>query len=212
MPNRGVHVETRGFQSNSIILEEAAYIEEEQYKTIILPHKGNDYTTTVAITTPGNDLNWFSYFDDLRDEDGKLIYWTFKPSTACLKCRLEKKTEHCTHVAMAPWKTQKGINQVKAILQNDMATFNREMKGVVTTDQTKIFSEFVKPFFALARFEFKTPLPLYSSGIDPAGGGASDNVIVDLAPVDGLLVVLYCTHICRITSLAVRAASGRPSR
>lgn len=174
-----------------------------------MPHKGNDYTTTVAITTPGNDTNWFSYLEDLRDAQGDLIYWTFRPSTACLRCRLEKKTADCSHVALNSWKTQRGIDQVRAILQNDEATFNREMKGVVTVDQTRIYSQFVKPLFELPRYVFKTALPLIITGVDPAGGGASDSCIEGLGIEDGKYVVII-RRICIITSRVDVAAPSLP--
>jgi hypothetical protein len=173
----------------------------------VLPHKGNDYTTTVAITTPGNDTNWFSYMDELKDKDGNLIYWTWRPSTACLRCRLDNKPENCTHVALNSWKTQKGIDQVQAILQNDVATFKREMKGVVTVDQMQIYAQFVKKLIAQPRYIFRTALPIFATGIDPAGGGESDSCIVSLGIESGKWIVSFM-RIWIISSLAVVAPAS----
>jgi hypothetical protein len=130
-----VCVETRGFQAHLIILEEAAYIDEEIYKNVILPLKSNAYLGTVAITTPANDLNWFSYFDGIRDEDGKKVYKTFFEGTACKACRDEGVPENCDHKEMPHWKSTQGIKQIKSILQNDKDIYNREIQGVITADQ-----------------------------------------------------------------------------
>jgi hypothetical protein len=101
-------VETRGFQAHLIILEEAAYIDEEIYKNVILPLKSNAYLGTVAITTPSNDLNWFSYLENLTDDQGRAIFLTIYAGTACKKCRAKGKAEDCIHGERTPWKSEYG--------------------------------------------------------------------------------------------------------
>ena len=171
-------------------MEEAAYMPKDMYEEIILPLKSNMYLATLAITTPGNDINWFSYLQDIRDPDGNLLFHTYMCGTACNACIRKGEPERCTHKTPPQWKSQQGIAQIQAVLANDVNKFNREIKGVVTVDQTQLYIQYLKALIALPLFRFLFAVPLVWSFIDPAGGGkGSEYAVVSIAEQDGRIVV-----------------------
>ena len=154
-------------------------MDEAIYKNTILPLKGNKHHATVAITTPGNNLNWFSYLQDLRDDSGELVFKTIFSGTACAACRREKKAADCTHIRLPKWKNAREMNKVRAILgQDDQAIFEREMKGTVTVDQVQIYAQYVPRLKKQPLHEFKYPVDSLETFIDSAGGAASSDFVI----------------------------------
>jgi hypothetical protein len=125
-------VEIRGFQCTGIFWDEAAYTDEKIYQKNIIQHKSNQNTWVCAVTTPGGDTALFSRLCNSRKPDGTLWYRTLMTGT-CKACRRAGITDKCLHKRIAPWKSLEGINQIEAMV--DKATFNQEVKGVVTADQ-----------------------------------------------------------------------------
>lgn len=183
--------EVRGFQADGIILEEKAYFPEADYNKIVLPHKGNDFMWQLGITTPSTDVNFASRLSNIRNAQGQLITKTLMAGTACKSCRRRKRPADCEHKIYPPWKTKEGIDEIRAILAHDQATFNREIQGVVAGDDVRIYAAFI--------YHFRNKQPLYQLVyparliwifIDPAGGGSnSDFTIVSMAHEDGHEVV-----------------------
>lgn len=188
-------VEVRGFQADAIINDEGAYQDETQYNNTILPHKGNDFMWCMSITSPATDTNHYSRRMNVRDALGRLVSRTIMAGTACKNCRRLKRAADCEHKKMPPWKSKAGIAEVKAILGHDVATFNREMQGVVIGVDVRIYAEFVSGFRKQPLYHFVYPVRLINAFIDPAGGGAgSDFTIVSGANEQGTDAV---SHKCR---------------
>jgi hypothetical protein len=190
--------EVRGLQSGLNIMDEAAYIDEDFFFNVILPLFSNEYCANIAITTPGNDLNWFSFLHELKDKrTGKLIFRTFFAGTACRACRAAGRPEECTHKKMPAWKDQASIDKIKAILHSRPDIFNREIQGVVTSDQTKMFTQFIRRWKTLPRHTFRYPPALIWSFVDPGGAGkGSDYAVVSMAFEAEKCIVSRCCCCC----------------
>lgn len=93
------------------------------YKNTILPLKSNLYHGTIAITTPSNDLNWFSGLEDMVDDRGRLIFTTIHSGGACRACIKAKREVSCTHMRLPKWKSARSAKVIEAILQEDQQIF-----------------------------------------------------------------------------------------
>jgi hypothetical protein len=84
-----------------------------------------------------------------------------------------------------------GIEQIKAILSDEKAIFNREIQGVVTGDAHQLYPiPAIERFLRNPKHEFKHDPRVAWSFIDPSGGGTgSDYVIATRAKEDGKNVV-----------------------
>lgn len=144
----------------------------------------------MGITTPSTDTNFSSRHSNLRNAQGKLVTKTLMAGTACKSCRRMKLAASCTHSIKPPWKTAAGIDEVKAILAHDPATFNREMQGVVAGDDIRIYAEFIYGFRKQDPYQIIYPVHVIWIFVDPAGGGdKSDFTIVSMAHENGREVV-----------------------
>lgn len=165
-------------------------MEEDIYKKVVLPHKSNEGTWTFGITTPQDGNNFVSTMMDLKDEDGKYTFTTLCIGKACKICRLKGEADKCKHIRIAPWKSVRGIKQIKTVLENDKATFDREMRGKVAGNDVRIYRPFIKKFTQLQNYIFQYPPRVMFSTIDNSGGGAgSDFAIITKAVENGLHVV-----------------------
>jgi hypothetical protein len=187
-------VEVRGFQADLIILEEAAWMDQRIYINTVLPVTGNKGVGTLAITTPGDDLNWFSFLSDLIDPlTGKLIFKTYFVGGACTACQAAGKPEDCTHKEMPPWKDPAVMQRMKAIM--NVESFNREIGGIITIDAKLIYAHFVPSFRTLKRHVWSVPPDLIFVAVDPAGGGSQSHYeITSIALDQGRWVVSLNVH------------------
>jgi len=144
-------------------------MDESIYLNTVVPLKTNNACATVAITTPSNDMNWFQFLQDIKDSDGHLLFKTYYKGTACPVCIRRRRADTCEHKQLPPWKSQRGIETVKAILEKKTAVWNKEVQGVMTTDQVQVFAKYIKGFLSLPLYEFAHPVALTFTFIDRGG-------------------------------------------
>jgi hypothetical protein len=158
-------------------------MDQRIYINTVLPVTGNRGVGTVAITTPGDDLNWFSFLSDIVDPTtGKLVFKTYFVGGACTVCQAAGKPEDCTHKEMPPWKDEAVMNRMKAIM--NVESFNREIGGVITVDAKLFYAHYVEAFRKLPLHEWVLPPDIIFVAVDPAGGGSQSHYTITSMAVD----------------------------
>jgi hypothetical protein len=171
-------------------------MDQRIYINTVLPVTGNKGVGTLAITTPGDDLNWFSFLSDIIDPTtGKLIFKTYFVGGACTACQAAGKPEECTHKEMPPWKDPQVMQRMKAIM--NVESFNREIGGVITIDAKLIYAHFVPAFMRLPRHRWSVPPDLIFVAVDPAGGGSQSRYEITSLALDQGRWVVSTAHACK---------------
>jgi hypothetical protein len=173
-------------------------MDQRIYINTVLPVTGNRGVGTVAITTPGDDLNWFSFLSDIVDPTtGKLVFKTYFVGGACTVCQAAGKPEDCTHKEMPPWKDEAVMNRMKAIM--NVESFNREIGGVITVDAKLFYAHYVEAFRKLPLHEWVLPPDIIFVAVDPAGGGSQSHYTITSMAVDqGRWVVSFFPLVMQI--------------
>lgn len=178
-----------------IILEEAAYVDNELFYKVVLPLIEVDATSLVAISTPRDDDDG-SYFSDIvkiLGEDNKLIFNVQRIQGSCDKCAEELENPlDCPHVRMIipPHKSAAKQRIVMALYGDQKDVMARESLGVATSGSGGKFNKrVVDAFFASARIPIqKCKCPVYVA-ITP-NYGALGYTIVSGCYVDDRLVII----------------------
>jgi hypothetical protein len=128
----------RGTGGDLIILEEAAYVDNKLFYSVVLPLLEVANTALIGISTPRDDDDG-SFYNGLltkTDEQGKLLFNVHKIQGACERCieELEDPTK-CPHVQMVipPHKSAAKQKIVQLIFGTEnKGTMARESLGVTT--------------------------------------------------------------------------------
>jgi hypothetical protein len=165
-------------------LEEAAFISEEMFNTLIVPFLGVKHTTFIGISTPGDSENWYSQLLELPGLDGEdTLFQVMRFERSCLKCkRAEIACEHM-RASIPFWKSISRQKIVELILKNNPRMMQREALGIVTDDHVYLFPrEVVRSIRDSERFYLRDrSVNVVFLGIDPDGGaGQSDYALVSL--------------------------------
>ena len=129
-------------------------MDQRIYVNTVLPVTSNRNVGVVAITTPADDVNWFSAMTDARDPDtGQLIFKTYFLGGACSHCRAIGKPQDCKHKDVPPWKDERSMTKMKAVMNTE--SYNREISGVVTVDSKLIYAQYVPAFVDKTRTKHK---------------------------------------------------------
>lgn len=123
----------RGVGADVIILEEAAYIDLDLFKEVIVPLLEMKDARTIMISTPINSFNFFSKLLSLRGPNGSLVFLTYDVSLVCPRCRRGPNPELCRHrVHLLPkWKSVKAMDLAQMIMEDDTTTLLRESRGMI---------------------------------------------------------------------------------
>lgn len=170
---------------------------------------GVNGTVLTAITTPQDELNYFSMLMDLKDQYKEPLFYTIKLGLICARC--EARGTPCTHLLdMAPeWKSRGRTAKVDSIMSCNPTLRDRETRGVITSgklyfvSRTLVDALRIRPPFMLSDHTYCDVL---YTAIDPSGGGSgSDYAIATLSRISGIPVV----SVARARSSGGRDRSGR---
>jgi hypothetical protein len=184
-----------------IVLEEAAHLKPALFHNVIVPLLTVQHTAMLAITSPGDEMNYVSILQDLKRPDGSPFLKNIAIGVVCDKCKEENNAD-CKHKLrrLPPWKTEERHDLVLAIYgQQNKEAMMREAGGMVVSSHRYLFEKkFVDAFKNSARYHFKYEVQLVEIGIDPSGGGTqSDYVIVSKCVDDGNDVVRDLKHMSK---------------
>lgn len=177
-----------------IILEEAAHLNPALFHNVIVPLLTVEHTAMLAITSPGDELNYISIIQDLKNASGEPLFYNIKIGLSCAKC-IDAGINNCPHALkrLPAWKSESRHDMVRAVFGQNQEAMKREAEGLVVSSRVYLFGK--KDVDALMKrppYVFQYDVQLVEIGIDPSGGGAgSDFVIVAKVVENGQDVVSF---------------------
>jgi hypothetical protein len=198
----------RGVGGDVLYLEEAAFLSEEVFGQVIIPLLEMDTTALIAISTPQDDLNFYSKMFEMKDKKGEYFFNTIKIGLICAKCQLSDNPTACTHMkdAIPPWKSAEKLEMVSALYGVKKDLMARESMGVVTQDQASVFRMAWIDNFLKRVVKTISPHPGFIfTACDPSGGGKSEMAIVSMTMVRGQVTLLAVDSYCQKSAKEIRA-------
>jgi len=184
----------RGCTADVIILEEAAHLKPQLFHNVIVPLLTVEHTSMLAITSPGDEQNYISVIQDLKNADGDELFLNVKIGMMCDKCVQESK-EKCVHQLkrLPNWKSESRHDLVRAVFGKNQEAMKREAEGMVVSNRVYLFGKKdVDAFEKREAYQFKYDVQLIEIGIDPSGGGSnSDYTIVSKCVENGKDIVSF---------------------
>jgi hypothetical protein len=181
--------------ANIIILEEAAFTDEQMFQTVIVPLLGVGGTALIGISTPSGELdNYYTRLMDMKDSENeqKTMFKTIRISLSCEACKVAKKAADCTHMThlLPSWKSSERQRKMKRIMGQE-ALFMQENMGLMADTTDYVFCKKRLKALRLApeRKWRSSPSVLYCA-VDPGGGGAmSDYSMVTVGYQNGRYLI-----------------------
>lgn len=179
----------RGCTADVIILEEAAHLKTELFHQVIVPLLTVDHTALLAISSPGDELNYYSLLQDLKNQYGEPLFKNIKIGLSCQRC-MDAEIEKCTHSLkrLPAWKSEGRHELVRAIYAENQEAMKREAEGRIVSNRVFLYpKKWVELFEAReAAGTSYNSNQLVHIAIDPSGGGRqSDYAIVSAYKEDG---------------------------
>jgi hypothetical protein len=166
----------RGKQPHVVVLDEAAYINQECMRQTIVPMFGHRERAVFAISTPGYSDGFFESFFNARLSDGTPVFVTTRIENICSACATAGLTT-CEHLISVtpPWKDELQMEVMRVLYQGDPEAFNREAAGVMGTLDVPAFEpDLVMRLFS-RNVSHSQAVPFFFLSIDPAAGGKSSD-------------------------------------
>jgi hypothetical protein len=150
-----------------IIIDEAAFMDEEQFLKNIMPMLTNDNRSLLAISTPGDENNWYSVLMSKCPDRVK----TYSQQLSCERCRMRDNNEACTHTGDSiPSFKDPVIMELARILQPPHI-HKQETLGIITANGNAIITKKeMDTIMALPRYEFTQNCQLVWVSVDPSAG------------------------------------------
>lgn len=163
-----------------IIVDEAAHIDPELFKKVIVPILSMKNTALMCLSSPADEGNHYSGMLTLKRDNGEPFFHVIDCFLICKACqKLERvKQINCTHVPSAtPWLSSRKIQELKRLLSPEDAI--RELTGGVVSDyKPALPKEEIARFFARPTFLCISAPSYIFTACDPNGGGPSHMSIV----------------------------------
>jgi len=98
-------------------------------------------TAVMAISSPGDEFNYYSMLLDLKRPDGSRLFTQIRLGLACEECMNIGKAGSCPHMQflIPSWLSGERSEQAKLLYQADEASYLREAKGLIASSQRYIF-------------------------------------------------------------------------
>ena len=160
-----------------------------------------DATALICISTPQDNLNFYSEMFTMKGPDGKELFRSIQVGLACAACLAAGKGDSCTHNEdeIPPWKSREKFDMIKSLYGDRKDLLLRESVGAITEDQSSLFpSHWVDYMFNNTSALPASAVRHIIVACDPNGGGDSHMAIVSCAFVRGTL------HIVGLDSHPVR--------
>lgn len=141
----------------------------KQFTDNVLPILGNNNRALMAISTPGDDANWYSQIVNFMVEGDSPLRIIAK-QLACLSCRAVGREAQCEHnkYILPAYKDAAITRLQKQILPENV--YMAEVQGVVTATGAKVFDpQTVTRLRDRRPFVFKDTKVIWVS-VDPSGG------------------------------------------
>lgn len=195
----------KGVGGNVVVLEEAAYCDQQVINEVVLPLLSVKDSVLLCISTLLGASNMYSKMFNLIKPNGDPLFETVQINLVCEECAKTDHPEKCTHKTneLPRWLSSDNVEMIKLMLQDDPELLLRETMGINAESTTRAFKECdVEMFVSRSRLTPPRMQHIFTA-VDPAGGGASAFAICTIGLtshgevlVSIALVVLYGTHSC----------------
>ena len=140
-------------------------------------------TATLAISTPDDELNYYSELINLPGEDGKPLFKSIQIGLSCKKCIAKGVMTQCKHTLnrLPMWKTPTSQKKTEMVMAANPEQSAREVGGVIVGGNNFLFQEFVARFTAQITnnlYTLTTQPGVVHIAIDPSGGGTSSDYAI----------------------------------
>jgi hypothetical protein len=184
---------TRGITAHIGIIEEAAHLNPDMFRVVLLPLVGINNFTLLAIATPGDEYNHYSQLMDTEDDNGRKLFKTILIALTCPACVKKDVDDVCEHRAdlLPAWKSLHRMSRIRKVLEADKELNARENLGLIKS-RTEYFvhSDWIKRLNSQPRWLPRHTPPLVFIAVDPSGGGSrSSYAIVSVMLQQGQCVV-----------------------
>lgn len=190
-----VYSGTRGVTAHIGVVEEAAHLNPEMFRCVMMPLVGMNNFTLLAIATPGDEFNHYSQLMNLMDDNNKPLFKTIRIALTCPACVKKNVDDVCEHRAdlIPAWKSRNRMSRIKKVLEADRELNARENLGLIMS-RTEYFidSAWIRRLNGQPRWLPRSSPPLIFTAVDPSGGGArSSYAIVSVMLQHGQCVVSH---------------------
>lgn len=137
---------------------------------------------------------------DLKRVDGTPLFQQIRLGLACQMCMDSGEAASCTHMShvLPSWLSSERSEQARLLYQADEASYLREARGLVASDQRYVFDKrSIKLMQLREPYIFEDPMRVRTIhvGLDPHGGGStSDFAILSINWIQGRKVVSSHFH------------------
>jgi hypothetical protein len=159
----------RGEAPDLIVIDEAAFMPAKQFTDNVLPILGNNNRAMIAISTPGDDANWYSQVLNVLVESISPFRIIAK-QLACIACRSLNRDVQCNHNKhlLPAYKNPEVTRIQKIILPENV--YMAEVQGIITATGTKLIdAKTVQKLRERVPYTFKSTKVIWI-GVDPSGG------------------------------------------
>ena len=159
-------------------MEEAAFMSPLMFAKIVVPLLGVDKTALLAISTPDDELNYYTNLMNVCREDGRPLFKTIRLGMACQSC--EAAGIPCNHklYKLPFWKPIARAELTSAILASMPELNARENLGQVVSSREYMCKPFMKAFRERPSYRLAHDATVVHIGIDPSGGGTSSDYAI----------------------------------
>lgn len=159
-------------------MEEAAYIDPQLFKKVIIPLVMMKDVVLLAISSPSDEVNYCSQLMTMRNRStGLLIFHVLLPGYQCNQCLNLTTGDKCPHIYMTlpGHRSMKNLHAAISLLGNDKATIDQELFGKVKSATSYVFREFITKFKKQPLREFQEDVQVCHTFIDPSGGSTKSD-------------------------------------
>lgn len=155
------------------MLEEAAYLDERVFFSVVVPLLELKYALMFAISTPADEYNYYSKLTRLIDpQTGEPVFNVIHKTLVCKACRKNGLADDCKHMQAArpEWKNE-SVALIRLVMGVRKDDFEREIGAEITNGQNNAFSpQLIRELFEAPAVREKIKnSPCIYVGIDTSG-------------------------------------------
>ena len=185
---------TKGTGGDAIILEEAAYVDQNFFYETVAPLLLIGVTSLICISTLTSELNFYTRLFKIKDPvTGLPVFTQLQVALVCSACREAGLASQCKHMLhlVPQWQSSARHERLKAVMADRPDLIQSELAGLAFDALQQCFR--ASDIDALMAAEPPNPLPWREPlfmVIDPAAGGPqSDFALVTFFRHRGQIVV-----------------------
>ena len=189
---------TKGTGGDVLILEEAAYCDEQCFYETVAPILSVGRASLVAISTLTSEINFYTRLIQMRDPTtSRPLFATRCIELCCEKCKEDGKSAECVHMLhlVPSWQSAERHRRLKLMLADRPDLIQSELAGLAFEALEQVFRKGdIALMFDTSGLPFTQNQTIFLV-IDPAAGGPlSDFAIISLCRSKGCVQVIYSSH------------------